>query len=88
MARSLAKSTLKKFQAQLEEERERLLELSERTNLDGEERRWLAELADDYGLTPPVDGDDGTDGWGPVLEELAVRVDEVAVSLVLAQSAK
>ena len=72
-------------------ERERLLELAERGTLSEEERSWLAELARDYGVTPPeddgADGDGGSDAWDAVIEELEVRVDEVPVSLVLAQSA-
>ena len=72
-------------------ERERLLGLAGGTDLSDEERRWLAELAEDYGLTPPVGaegaGDGGADAWDTLIDELAVRVDEVPVSLVLAQSA-
>ncbi|MEJ2541755.1 MAG: glucosaminidase domain-containing protein [Gemmatimonadota bacterium] len=73
-------------------ERDRLLGLPATEALSDEERRWLAELAEDYGLEVPdvdMDAGDGADGepWGALRTELQNRVDEVPVSLVLAQAA-
>lgn len=74
-------------------ERERLLSLPESGALGAEDRAWLAGLATDYGLEPPGPGDDASAGvpsaevWDALRTELAVRVDEVPVSLVLAQAA-
>ncbi len=70
-------------------ERERLLALPASDALDEEERAWLAELAGDYGVDVPE-----TEGAASpaasldgVRAELELRVDEVPVSLVLAQAA-
>ena len=69
-------------------EREQLLDLPESADLSADQRAWLAELAEDYGVTPPAsDGAGAPDAWDRVRDELAVRVDEVPVSLVLAQAA-
>jgi uncharacterized FlgJ-related protein len=72
-------------------EREQLMALPEGVALSDEQRDWLAELAQAYGVTPPADGDGDGDGgagaWDAVRVELSQRVDEVPVSLVLAQSA-
>ena len=66
-------------------ERERLLALPASDALDPADREWLAELAGDYGVDVP--GGPDAAGWDAVREELALRVDEVPVSLVLAQAA-
>jgi Bax protein len=80
-------------------ERSRLLDLAQVTELDEADRRWLTDLAVDYGLEPPMPSaealgdeparDDPTapKAWSELIEELQVRVDEVPVSLVLAQAA-
>lgn len=75
----------------IQAEREQLLALPD--ELEPDDRDWLADLATDYGLEPPDAGegsDAGTasaDVWDALRAELEVRVDEVPVSLVLAQAA-
>lgn len=74
-------------------ERERLLALPTPQEMGIEDREWLAALAEDYGLSAPAtDGaaDSATGSpevWNALMAELRVRVDEVPVSLVLAQAA-
>lgn len=79
----------------IREERERLMDLPPADDLSPEDRAWVATLAADYGLEAPGSGgetggqavDDSPEGWEALLAELRVRVDEVPVSLVLAQAA-
>jgi uncharacterized FlgJ-related protein len=73
-------------------ERERLLALPTHDRLGEDDLRWLADLAADYGVEAPAsDGEPGdaasAQAWGEVRAELSIRVDEVPVSLVLAQGA-
>jgi len=69
-------------------EREQLLALPASAALEEADREWLAELAGDYGVEVPG-GSPGEDraAWDALREELSLRVDEVPVSLVLAQAA-
>jgi uncharacterized FlgJ-related protein len=78
----------------IREERERLMDLPAAGKLAAEDRAWLSDLATDYGLEAPGSGDEasgGEDGspeaWEALMAELKIRVDEVPVSLVLAQAA-
>ncbi len=75
-------------------ERERLLALPPGDRLGAEDREWLAGLALDYGLEAQgfggeADGrnEDSPEAWNALMAELRVRVDEVPISLVLAQAA-
>ena len=74
-------------------ERERLLALPRAEEMGIEDREWLAGLAEDYGLSAPGTdggaggGGDSPEAWHALMAELRVRVDEVPVSLVLAQAA-
>ena len=69
-------------------EREQLLALPAGGELTAGQRAWLADLAGDYGLEAPG-GEAGAspEVWDALKADLAVRVDEVPVSLVLAQAA-
>ena len=79
----------------IREERERLMDLPPEERLSDEDRAWLSDLASDYGLEAPAaaaeagaSGDQGShEAWKALRAELQVRVDEVPVSLVLAQAA-
>lgn len=80
----------------IQAEREALLALPPGDQMSAEDRAWVAELAEDYGLEAPGGdmagaGDTGDPGdpadWDALVAELTVRVDEVPVSLVLAQAA-
>jgi len=69
-------------------EREQLLELPDAAALSDEQREWLTGLAEDYGLAAPEGEEaESPDAWDALKDELALRVDEVPVSLVLAQAA-
>jgi len=76
-------------------ERERLMGLPPEERLSDEDRAWLGELAGDYGLEAPdpageADGSEENgshEAWEALMAELRIRVDEVPVSLVLAQAA-
>ena len=69
------------------ENRRRLVRLSEKDDLNWFDRRWLAALAADYGV--PVTDEEGNPAPDQdVIDQLLLRVDEVPVSLALAQAAK
>lgn len=68
-------------------ERERLESLPAGDALTEDHRRWLADLAADYGVESPGGGAGDAAEWEAVREALRMRVDEVPVSLVLAQAA-
>lgn len=69
-------------------EREHLLNLPPESAMSDEDREWLIGLAEDYGLEAPQDDESGSaEAWGALRDELSLRVDEVPVSLVLAQAA-
>ena len=61
--------------AEIQKDRDQLLELSQKSNLNAKEKKKLSEWAQAYGLEEPS------------LPELLKRVDIVPVSLVLAQAA-
>jgi Bax protein len=79
----------------IREERERLMNLPPEGRLSNEDRAWLGDLARDYGLEAPAPTQEANargerashEAWGALMDELQVRVDEVPVSLVLAQAA-
>jgi uncharacterized FlgJ-related protein len=70
-------------------ERERILALHSPDALTMEDREWLAQMAADYRLDAPDSWDEATEPatWSRLMEDLLTRVDEVPVSLVLAQAA-
>lgn len=69
-------------------EREELLALPDGAGLDDDQRARLGELASHYGLEAPS-GEEASapEAWDALKDKLLVRVDEVPVSLVLAQAA-
>lgn len=68
--------------ARVREDRDRLLAISKSGDPGFFERRWLASIAEDYGIDDPDPKDPA------LLNELLLRVDVVPRSLALAQSAK
>lgn len=70
-------------------ERERILSLPSPDDLTAEDREWLARMATDYRLDAPDTWEEATepDTWARLMADLLTRVDEVPVSLVLAQAA-
>jgi len=70
-------------------ERERILALPPPDELTVDDRQWLAQMAEDYRLDAPDTWEAATEPetWARLTEDLLARVDEVPVSLVLAQAA-
>jgi uncharacterized FlgJ-related protein len=70
-------------------ERERVSALPPPDELTAEDREWLARMATDYRLDAPDTFEEATEPetWARLTEDLLTRVDEVPVSLVLAQAA-
>jgi uncharacterized FlgJ-related protein len=70
-------------------ERERVLALPPPDELTADDREWLAQMAMDYRLDAPDTWEEATEPetWARLTEDLLARVDEVPVSLVLAQAA-
>ena len=73
--------------AVLRERRDRLLSLEGRDDLGWRDRRFVETLAAEYGLDM-VDDDGESRPAGLLIDELLLRVDEIPVSLALAQAAK
>ena len=69
-------------------ERQELLGLPDGASMSDDQREWVAQLAADHGLEAPS-GDEASspDARHTLKDALALRVDEVPVSLVLAQAA-
>jgi uncharacterized FlgJ-related protein len=70
-------------------ERELILALPSPDQLTPDDREWLARMATDYRLDAPDTWEEATEPatWARLTEDLLTRVDEVPVSLVLAQAA-
>ncbi len=70
-------------------ERERILALPPPDALTADDRKWLAQMAADYRLDAPATWEEATvpETWARLTEDLLTRVDEVPVSLALAQAA-
>lgn len=70
-------------------ERERILALPAPAELTAEDRAWLVQMATDYRLDAPDTWEEATEPatWARLTEDILTRVDEVPVSLVLAQAA-
>lgn len=70
-------------------ERERVLALPPTDELTADDREWLVQMATDYRLDAPDTWEEATEPetWARLTEDLLARVDEVPVSLVLAQAA-
>ena len=73
--------------AEVREKRQRLVALAADSEIGWLDRRWLSQLADDYGIDTTLE--DGTGiAESDLIRTLLLRVDTVPISLALAQAAK